>query len=72
MQFNVTNLLNFVVANLPEDLRVNLINNLSDTQFRETTKHSSLHEDENNFDLRSKNPIGQKDANLFQSYHEEL
>ena len=72
MQFNVTNLLNFVVANLPEDLRVDLLNNLSGSQFREQAKHSSLHRDENNFNLRSENQIGQKDANVFQSYHEEL
>ena len=72
MQFNVTNLLNFVLANLPEDLRVNLQNNLSASQFREPTKHSNLNEGENNFEVRSENQIGQKDASVFRSYHEEL
>ena len=72
---NVPNLLSFVVANLPEDLRVHLSKSLSEDQLRQSEESDYFGSElaKKNFDLNGpRQQLQSEDKNIFQSYHEEL
>jgi hypothetical protein len=63
--------INFIVANLPDDLRTTFSSSLADAPVRQTADVADRNEPE----LRSSDdrPPPQMDsADVFQSYHEEL
>ena len=66
---NVTNLLNFIIANLPNDMRINVSESLTEPPVRE--KSSIANEPSKMFSPTDQKPQIQT-ADVFQSYREEL